>query len=551
MGIPYYFSYIIQNHSKIIKNIKHVIKVENLYLDCNSIIYDSIHYLETLSENVTEDNIITQVLKNIDNYILSVKPSNIIFIAFDGIAPVAKLEQQRQRRYKTLYQKKIYNNIFKINTEKFNTSFITPGTEFMNLLNENIINYFSAPDKYDENNVILSLSDEIGEGEHKIFNYIRENAKDLSESVNVVYGLDADLIMLCMNHISICKNIYLYRETPTFIKDINKSLDPNCCYLLDMTELSHIISNNMSQHITQLNVLQKNENKNTIYDYIFLCFLLGNDFLPHFPSINIRTGGIHKLLNAYQDTLNSPNTFLIYNNKIQWKNVRKLVLFLLNNEEKYLQDEMKLRDKQEKNNYYDKPSASAVSASSQGETPEAAYKVFEMTPCKNRIIEKYINPPFEMWEYRYYKILFNIEPDEPRIKQICLNYLEGLEWTYKYYSGDCPDWRWTYKYNYPPLLKDLYKYIPYFEVDLIGNHKINPVSNTVQLCYVLPLQTLQCINTPLCNELVKHHPEWYKYDDKFIWAFCKYFWECHAELPYININELEYLINNIIKDKII
>lgn len=546
MGIPYYFSYIIQNHSKIIKKIKDVIRVENLYLDCNSIIYDSIHYLEKLSENVTEDNIIHQVLKNIDNYILTVKPTNIIFIAFDGVAPVAKLEQQRQRRYKTLYQKKIYNNIFKIKTEKFNTSLITPGTQFMEVLNENIINYFSAPNKYDENNVILSLSDEIGEGEHKIFNYIRENANELSESVNVVYGLDADLIMLCMNHISICKNIYLYRETPTFIKDINKSLDPNSCYLLDMTELSSIISNNMTQHISNSNGgVSSLNNENTIYDYIFLCFLLGNDFLPHFPSINIRTGGIHKLLNAYQNSLSTPtsNHFLICDNKIQWKNVRKLILFLLNQEEKYLHDEMKLRDKQEKNNYFDNNSSGKT------DSQEMAYKLFEMTPSKNRTIEKYINPPSEMWEYRYYKILFNIEPDEARIKQICLNYLEGLEWTYKYYSRECPDWRWSYKYNYPPLLKDLYKYIPYFEVDLIGNNKINPVSNRVQLCYVLPLQTLECINKPVCDVLIKYHPEWYNYEDKFVWAFCKYFWECHAELPYININELEHFIHNIIENK--
>jgi 5'-3' exonuclease len=539
MGIPYYFSYIIQNHSKIIKKIKDIIRVENLYLDCNSIIYDSIHYLENLSENISEENIIKQVLKNIDNYILTVNPSNLIFIAFDGIAPVSKLEQQRQRRYKTLYQKQIYNNIYKITTEKFNTSFITPGTEFMNLLNDTILTYFSAPDKYNQNNVILSLSDEIGEGEHKIFNYIRENATELSESVNVVYGLDADLIMLCMNHISICKNIYLYRETPTFIKDINKSLDPNFCYLLDMTELSSIISNNMCPDI---NVSQEKK-ENTIYDYIFLCFLLGNDFLPHFPSINIRTGGIHKLLNAYQATLSSPNTNLIYNNKIQWKNLRKLILFILNQEEKYLHDEMKLREKQEKNNYYDNKSPTP--------TPESTYKLFEMSPSKNRTIEKYINPPFEMWEYRYYKILFNIEPDEARIKQICLNYLEGLEWTYKYYSDNCPDWRWSYKYNYPPLLKDLYKYIPYFEVDFIGSHIINPVSNTVQLCYVLPLQTLRSINKPICDALLKYHPEWYAHDNKFIWAFCKYFWECHAELPYINMNELEYFIDNIIKNKII
>lgn len=543
MGIPYYFSYIIKNHSNIIKKIKDIKRAENLYLDCNSIIYDSINYLEKLPENVTEDNIIKQVLKNINNYILTINPSNIIFIAFDGVAPVAKLEQQRQRRYKTLYQKNIYNRIFNINTPKFNTSLITPGTEFMNLLNANIINYFSAPETYNDNNVILSLSDEIGEGEHKIFNYIRENAKELSESTNIVYGLDADLIMLCMNHISISKNIYLYRETPTFIKDINKSLDPNSCYLLDMAELSFTISNNMCQDIISVTNNPEDKYKNTIYDYIFLCFLLGNDFLPHFPSINIRTGGIHKLLNAYQSTIGNSNNYLIYNNKIQWKNVRKIIFFLLDKELAYLQDEMKLRDKQEHSNYYD--------TTTQNATPETMYKLFEMSPCKNRTIEKYINPNCEMWEYRYYKILFSIEPDEDRIKQICLNYLEGLEWTYKYYSGNCPDWRWSYKYNYPPLLKDLYKYIPYFEVDFIDNCKINPVSNLVQLCYVLPFQTLECINKPICDELKKYRPEWYEYDNKFIWAFCKYFWECHAELPYININELETFIYSRIKNKLI
>jgi 5'-3' exonuclease len=40
MGIPSYFSYIVKNHANIIKKISdYTIQVNNLYLDCNSIIY--------------------------------------------------------------------------------------------------------------------------------------------------------------------------------------------------------------------------------------------------------------------------------------------------------------------------------------------------------------------------------------------------------------------------------------------------------------------------------------------------------------------------------
>ena len=133
--------------------------------------------------------------------------------------------------------------------------------------------------------------------------------------------------------------------------------------------------------------------------------------------------------------------------------------------------------------------------------------------------------------------------DDERLKQISLNYLEGLEWTMKYYTSGCPDWRWHYKYNYPPLLQDLINYIPYFETTLIKPNDYKSVSPLVQLAYVLPNSSLHLLPQKLYSKLITSNNHWYPMDCEFIWAFCRYFWEAHVELPEIDICELEQIIN--------
>ena len=135
--------------------------------------------------------------------------------------------------------------------------------------------------------------------------------------------------------------------------------------------------------------------------------------------------------------------------------------------------------------------------------------------------------------------MFNLEINENYKKEICINYLEGLEWTMKYYTTGCPNWRWCYNYNYPPLLTDLIHHIPYFEKDLIIYKTPNPVTEIVQLSYVLPKQSLHLLPEQIYNKLLNKHSEWYKSDCSFVWAYCRYFWEAHVNLPHINIDELE------------
>jgi 5'-3' exoribonuclease 1 len=526
MGIPSYYSYLIKNYPNIISQLSlNNLTINNLFLDSNSIIYDTIHSINIKNEELNFNTIILNVIKKLEEYISIIKPNNLIYISFDGVAPVAKLNQQRDRRFKSNFTNNITNSINKNTNKKWDTCNITPGTQFMKQLDIQIKSHFiNKENKYNTNKIIISSSIDYGEGEHKIFDYIRNNNN--INHTSIIYGLDADLIMLTINHLPINNNIYLFRETPHFIKTINSELEPNLNYFMNIPLLAKSIIEEM------YNYKQTNIN-NSIYDYIILGFFLGNDFMPHFPALNIRTGGMNKMITAYQNTIGNANTNLINidNFNINWKNIRKLVYNLKENELEYIQNETVLRNKKEK--YY-------ITVNN----TEELYQKFDLIPTYERTKEKYINPFSDGWEYRYYKLLFNIDnTDDLRVKEICINYLEGIEWTFKYYSSGCIDWRWHYKYKYPPLLVDLYKYIPYFDKSFFPkNNNTIPVTDTVQLSYVLPPTSWDLLDKKVTKKLELKKEEWYKNECDFCWVYCKYFWEAHTELPDININELEKII---------
>ena len=121
-----------------------------------------------------------------------------------------------------------------------------------------------------------------------------------------------------------------------------KSNDVNEPYFLD---IEHLCKNILAEMRCIDNDMYR------VYDYVFLCFFLGNDFLPHFPSMNIRTHGISTLLDIYTKKIgNIPNNFLINkdNHNIIWKNVRRIIREVADNEEKFLLQEYELRRKYDK-----------------------------------------------------------------------------------------------------------------------------------------------------------------------------------------------------------
>jgi 5'-3' exonuclease len=538
MGIPSYFSHIIKTYPQIIQTWRPNTQIDNLYLDSNSIIYDVYYQMEKQEEEISDTKIIQGVIQKINYYLNLVQPKKQVMIALDGVAPVAKLEQQRQRRYKSRFQNQYNQQANPLKQKEWSTAQITPGTPFMEELATQLSLYYKprlgkdlAPGSTTD--IYLTTSLEPGEGEHKIFQHMRNQP---SKEKTIIYGLDADLIILALNHLDIFPNLYLLREAPHFHREDTKSKQNNKALNNNKKQKKQEQKEQEQEELLLLDIAKLGEYLPIpISEYVVLTFFLGNDFLPHFPATNIRTTGIDTLIDAWKHT----GLELIQNGGINRIHLQKWVSYLANQEQTLVQEEYEKRNKKE------------------------AYvaKTLENIPMWRRELEHYwiqgdpimsVAKPFPgMWKQRYYQTFFPDTPPVedicsstkvPNIEDICKEYLERLEWTWHYYHATTKDWKGHYPFSYPPLYTDLALYLEKnpTKISTTNTTPTQPVSPMTQLCYVLPKEVLKdCLPKTIYDKYWKKYQYLYEKEPEFIWAFCKYFWEAHAILPKIDLEELE------------
>jgi 5'-3' exoribonuclease 1 len=147
MGIPKFFRWISERYPLINQSID----IENpgpifdaLYLDMNGIIHNCITSDEDF---MTSDNRIEEIYLRIFQYIETlcniVKPRKLLYMALDGVAPRAKMNHQRQRRFRMARDtkeamKERQAKGLKVPSEPFDPNSLTAGTEFMARLSEHL-----------------------------------------------------------------------------------------------------------------------------------------------------------------------------------------------------------------------------------------------------------------------------------------------------------------------------------------------------------------------------------------------------------------------------
>ena len=192
MGIPYYFSNITKEHPHIVRTSLDFNTTDYIFLDFNCAIHYCNNILRTENESVelsSEEHellLIEKCIEYIEAILRNFNQVDVLYIEIDGPVPFAKMIQQRKRRFLSAWRKK------KLNMTCWDSNAISPGTIFMKKLNDRL-QTFSCTTKCQ---TIISSSEEPGEGEAKIYKYLEENM--ITNKNVIIYGLDADLIMLSL-----------------------------------------------------------------------------------------------------------------------------------------------------------------------------------------------------------------------------------------------------------------------------------------------------------------------------------------------------------------
>lgn len=456
---------------------------------------------------INKERFFERVFNKIDDLVMLTRPSKKVVICVDGVAPKAKQVQQRMRRFKSVMDKE---------DGTFDQNIISPGTELMHHLSKYIDYSIRKSINESENwrnlEVIFSNEKNPGEGEQCIMSYIRKHGNE--HDFYCVNGLDADLIMLS-----------LVTNKPNFIvlrEDLFNRM--NSHYTIDI--------GGMREELIKLlkwdSIKHDFDETRVIDDFVLMCFIGGNDFLPHIPSIEIIQDGIDVLMSIYKDVAPISGHLTIKKDDEMIINTETLNLFLgtIGMNEKHMM--------------------------------EMKYSKKEMF-FTNELLEKHMKQGKHnvSIDIDNYKKDYNKTKLKNELSNACKEYLHGMQWVLSYYTGEVPDWEWYYPYHYAPFASNLANYTKQMKSNIRKKYS-KPFDPFLQLLCILPPKSANLLPVPL-NKLLNH-------EDTPLKIFCppkveidlsglKHEWAGVVLIPFIKQHKFNELYNRVVlkvsdKDKI-
>lgn len=528
MGIPAFFRWLHKKYPDMVEYLdtqnldpetRTPVWFDNLYLDMNNIIHPCTHP-EDKPPPQTEEEMFEAIFEYTEKIIELVKPRHLVFLAIDGVAPRAKMNQQRTRRFRAVQEseekrqqiediraKLREQNIEpeKDTTISFDSNVITPGTEFMT----NLSNAFQKWIKKKLTNinqvwhrnlkVILSDASVPGEGEHKIMNYLRKEKAGPNYNPQLrhcLYGADADLIMLGLatheRHFTILREEFKpNQQRPCDLCHAYGHRLNDCQGILSLEEAKKmpVSSGNQTDYIMiKLYILKKLLKEDMeqqshveldfekfIDDYIFLCFFVGNDFLPHLPSLDIRENAVDRLLRIYHNVNSSywrPGLYLTDDGTVNLERCQEILHELGRSEVDIFKRRRVNDDRYESRLLHNK-------RMKWNEDHPNGERFPEPEP-----VNDFVRLGDSGSKERYYSSKFKFRGHYQDIADmVTKEYVRGLCWVLAYYYKGCPDWQWFYPFHYAPFAEDMRSIMT---IDLNFNSEAPPFRPLEQLMGVFP-----------------------------------------------------------------
>ena len=464
----------------------------------------------------TQLMVFQDVCERIEYLFNVVKPNKRFILCIDGVAPLTKQAQQRQRRFRasrdnqeSREEAKYYN--------LFDSNCITPGTKFMDYISKYIDCFLHHKIQQDERwkniEIIFSNEKAPGEGEMKCINYIRYYGNP--EESYCITALDADLIMLSLG--THMPNIYVLRE------DLYETSNEFLCIDIGSVrrDLGNILYWEQVENNDGENEMKSNFNyEYAINDFFFLCFTVGNDFLPNIPSIEIIEDGIELIMEVYREVCSEHShiTYKDENGRVRFNPETLGAFFEAIGQFEKEKFETKL---QKRHQFFPNPLLESC-ALQDGE-------------CWDINMEAY--------KSSYYQSKFqhsdtNIENISTR--SICHDYLTGMQWVLSYYTDGIVDWKWFYPHHYAPFSSCIANHIKSYQFP--NDTSSIPSNPFLQLLCVLPPSSAKLIPLPLCDLLTSEQSpikEFYPTEFEVDLSGKRRDWEGTVILPMINFRKIE------------
>jgi 5'-3' exoribonuclease 1 len=472
MGIPKFASWVYKTKTRGLAVTQIPENVVSLSFDVNSIIHGcaQIVYgygeaeneqrkiaIQSMSDRDLEEELFKLIMDTILRITTRINPKNFLVLAIDGVAPLAKINQQRSRRYRSPSSQM-----------RFDPNCITPGTDFMFRLDKYMKDWIEANQGKLPEKVLYSGHMVRGEGEQKIFDYIRSYEINGYGS-HILYGLDADLIILSL--ISRLKGIYLIRE---------KSLEANVYEkLIRIDELRNYLYDRM-------------KSDTAIDDFAVLSFFLGNDFLPTSPMFK---GDMYDIIEYLLDVYVSLGKPLTYprDGEIDIRNFKKYIRLLSMGENERLK--MVARNPP-------KLGFKTLEKATQTYFDQNRLVVqLDKKEFQNNWYTKIFSPPLDELDLAFQlpnsDFLSLFDPTIQRIEQLVIDYISGFLWTYLYYKKgtSAVNPNYCFSSTYAPLIEDVYALFPekVYQPSRERVRKFYELPVLKQLLAVLPPQSLKII----------------------------------------------------------
>ena len=397
--------------------------------------------------------------------IAQVRPQEILVLAVDGVAPQAKIAQQRQRRYRAAHDAAMKDEGGGgSGSVGFNSSCISPGTEFMKRVDNYLQRWLILNAKNLPGKVIYSSHMVSGEGEHMILSLIRKGEIS-GNGAHVIYGMDADLIMLSL--MAPLERIHLMRE------DISNVID------IDNLRLS----------LKEELVLPT-----SVEDFVVMIFLLGNDFLPHIVSLANLDEGIESMMSSYKKAgvgLTKGATSSDWD--IDWAGMAKF-LEILSLEENRLLEMESVRDVKHPSRMMNiATNKSASIGMSKTDVNVGRASKFDSALFRAAWYDNAFNLKTKKDVFAKLMPGAHFGSSNVKIVNMIKEYLIGVAWVFRYYAlgMEFVNNDYVYRNHYAPLISDIALVAKKVEVDKESYYfnptalEINPVH---QLLAILPIQ---------------------------------------------------------------